>query len=147
MPGGPRSGNLLQGGNSTISSGNRYSGPISPSRSGELGSLLDHSGSIGRAEKYAAKVFGADRTYFVTNGTSTANKIVFYRLHHGRGYRPCRQELPQVDRACGYDDPFPPGVPHSDTEPVWDHRPDPPGRDAAGDSIGKNRSMPADHDR
>jgi lysine decarboxylase/arginine decarboxylase len=44
---------------------------------GELGSLLDHSGSIGDAEKYAAKVFGADRTYFVTNGTSTANKVVF----------------------------------------------------------------------
>jgi lysine decarboxylase/arginine decarboxylase len=43
---------------------------------GELGSLLDHSGSIGTAEKYAAKVFGADRTYFVTNGTSTANKVV-----------------------------------------------------------------------
>ena len=43
----------------------------------ELGSLLDHSGSIGDAERYAAKVFGADRTYFVTNGTSTANKIVF----------------------------------------------------------------------
>ena len=43
----------------------------------ELGSLLDHSGSIGEAETYAAKVFGADRTYFVTNGTSTANKIVF----------------------------------------------------------------------
>jgi len=34
---------------------------------GELGSLLDHSGSIGDAEKYAAKVFGADRTYFVTS--------------------------------------------------------------------------------
>jgi arginine decarboxylase len=44
---------------------------------GELGSLLDHSGEIGEAEKYAAKVFGADRTYFVTNGTSTANKVVF----------------------------------------------------------------------
>ena len=43
----------------------------------ELGSLLDHSGPVGDAEKYAAKVFGADRTYFVTNGTSTANRIVF----------------------------------------------------------------------
>ncbi len=43
----------------------------------ELGSLLDHSGPVGDAEKYAATVFGADRTYFVTNGTSTANKIVF----------------------------------------------------------------------
>jgi arginine decarboxylase len=45
---------------------------------GELGSLLDHSGPVGEAEKYAAKVFGADLTYFVTNGTSTANKIVFF---------------------------------------------------------------------
>ncbi len=44
---------------------------------GELGSLLDHSGPVGEAERYAAKVFGADMTYFVTNGTSTANKIVF----------------------------------------------------------------------
>ena len=34
---------------------------------GELGSLLDHSGPIGASEKYAAKVFGAHRTYHVTN--------------------------------------------------------------------------------
>ena len=44
---------------------------------GELGSLLDHSGAIGAGERFAAKVFGADRTYYVTNGTSTANKIIF----------------------------------------------------------------------
>jgi len=44
---------------------------------GELGSLLDHSGTIGEGERFAAKVFGADQTYFVTNGTSTANKIIF----------------------------------------------------------------------
>ena len=43
----------------------------------ELGSLLDHSGPVGAAEEYAARVFGADRTYFVTNGTSTSNRIVF----------------------------------------------------------------------
>lgn len=43
---------------------------------GELGSLLDHSGPVGDAEKYAARVFGADRTYFVTNGSSTSNKII-----------------------------------------------------------------------
>ena len=36
---------------------------------GELGSLLDHSGPIGASEKYAAKVFGAHRTYHVTNGS------------------------------------------------------------------------------
>lgn len=44
----------------------------------ELGSLLEHTEVVGKAEKLAAKVFGADRTYFVTNGTSTANKIVFH---------------------------------------------------------------------
>jgi arginine decarboxylase len=43
---------------------------------GELGSLLDHSGAIGAAEKNAARVFGADATYFVLNGTSTSNQIV-----------------------------------------------------------------------
>ena len=43
---------------------------------GELGSLLDHSGPIGEGEKYAARVFGADRTYYVTNGTSTSNRVV-----------------------------------------------------------------------
>lgn len=42
----------------------------------DLGSLLDHSGPIGESEKYAARVFGADRTYFVTNGTSTSNRVV-----------------------------------------------------------------------
>lgn len=42
----------------------------------ELGSLLDHSGPIGASERHAAKVFGADRTYCVTNGTSTSNRIV-----------------------------------------------------------------------
>lgn len=44
----------------------------------ELGSLLDHSGVVGgEAERKAAEVFGADRTYFVTGGTSAANRIVW----------------------------------------------------------------------
>lgn len=43
---------------------------------GELGSLLDHSGPIGEAERNAARVFGADRTYFVTNGSSTSNRVI-----------------------------------------------------------------------
>ncbi len=43
---------------------------------GDLGSLLDHSGPIGEAERYAAKVFGGDRCYYVTNGSSTANRVV-----------------------------------------------------------------------
>jgi len=44
----------------------------------ELGSLLEHTEVIGEAEEEAARVFGANRTYFITNGTSTANKIVFH---------------------------------------------------------------------
>ena len=43
---------------------------------GELGSLLDHSGPIGEAERAAARAFGAEFSLFVLNGTSTANQIV-----------------------------------------------------------------------
>ena len=43
---------------------------------GELGSMLDHSGPIGESEKYMAEVFNATRSYHVTNGTSTSNRIV-----------------------------------------------------------------------
>ncbi len=44
--------------------------------SGGLDSLLAPHGSIKRAQDLAARAFGAQRTFFVTNGTSTANKIV-----------------------------------------------------------------------
>lgn len=43
----------------------------------ELGSLLDHSGPSGAAERHSAKVFGADQTYYVLNGTSTVNQIIW----------------------------------------------------------------------
>ncbi|HEY6513135.1 MAG TPA: ornithine decarboxylase [Burkholderiaceae bacterium] len=42
----------------------------------DLGDLLIHEGVAAQAQNYAAKVFGADRTYFVLNGTSTSNKVV-----------------------------------------------------------------------
>jgi ornithine decarboxylase len=42
----------------------------------ELGDLLIHEGPALAAQKAAAKVFGADRTYFILNGTSTSNKVV-----------------------------------------------------------------------
>ena len=48
--------------------------------SGGLDSLLDPQGPIKRAQERAARAFGAQRTYFVTNGTSTANKIVLQGL-------------------------------------------------------------------
>ena len=43
----------------------------------ELGTLLNHSGKMGEAEKNAARVFDADKTYFVLGGTSAANQIIF----------------------------------------------------------------------
>ena len=41
----------------------------------ELGDLLTHQGPARQAEIEAARIFGAERTYFVLNGTSTSNKI------------------------------------------------------------------------
>jgi len=43
----------------------------------DWGSVLEHTGSIGEGEAEAAKIFGSDLTYFVLNGTSTSNKIVY----------------------------------------------------------------------
>jgi ornithine decarboxylase len=46
----------------------------------ELGDLLTHEGPALEAQKAAADIFGADRTYFVLNGTSTSNKVVLSSL-------------------------------------------------------------------
>ena len=60
---------------------------------GELGSLLDHTGPIGDSEKYAAHVFGAHRTYCVTNGTSTANRLIMTAVV-------ARDQIALCDRNC-----------------------------------------------
>ncbi|MFF1555898.1 Orn/Lys/Arg decarboxylase N-terminal domain-containing protein [Streptomyces sp. NPDC058279] len=60
---------------------------------GELGSLFEHSGPIGEAERNAARVFGADRTYFVLHGDSTADRMVGH-------YSVTRDEIALVDRNC-----------------------------------------------
>jgi arginine decarboxylase len=44
----------------------------------ELGQLLDHTGPVGAAERNAARIFNADHCFFVTNGTSTSNKMVWH---------------------------------------------------------------------
>ena len=44
----------------------------------ELGQLLDHSGPVAASERNAARIFGSDHLYFVTNGTSTSNKMVWH---------------------------------------------------------------------
>jgi arginine decarboxylase len=45
-----------------------------------LDSLMDPTGVIAEAQTVAAKAFGARRTFFATNGTSTANKVIFQTL-------------------------------------------------------------------
>jgi arginine decarboxylase len=47
---------------------------------GGLDSLLEPTGPLRQAQQLAAETFGARRTFFVTNGTSTANKIVAQAL-------------------------------------------------------------------
>ncbi|HVQ61397.1 MAG TPA: aminotransferase class I/II-fold pyridoxal phosphate-dependent enzyme [Burkholderiales bacterium] len=45
-----------------------------------LDSLMEPTGVIAEAQTIAAKAFGARRTFFATNGTSTANKVIFQTL-------------------------------------------------------------------
>ncbi|WP_419835828.1 Orn/Lys/Arg decarboxylase N-terminal domain-containing protein [Endozoicomonas atrinae] len=59
----------------------------------ELGSLLDHSGVVGDAEKNSARVFGADYTYYVLNGTSNVNQIIWRS-------QLVRDDIAFVDRNC-----------------------------------------------
>ena len=59
----------------------------------ELGQLLDHTGPVAAAERNAARIFGADHLFFVTNGTSTSNKIVWH-------YIVAPGDIVVVDRNC-----------------------------------------------
>ncbi len=59
----------------------------------ELGQLLDHDGAIGKSERNAARIFNADHCFFVTNGTSTSNKMVW---HH----TVAPNDVVVVDRNC-----------------------------------------------
>lgn len=60
---------------------------------GGLDSLLNPLGPLKKAQELAAETFGAERTYFVTNGTSTANKIVVQAV-----LRP--NDIVLIDRDC-----------------------------------------------
>ena len=60
---------------------------------GVLGSLLDHTGPIAESEKYAARVFGAHRSYSGVVGTSGSNRSIM---------QACMKEddLVVLDRNC-----------------------------------------------
>jgi len=59
----------------------------------ELGQLLDHTGPVESSEKNAARIYKADHCYFVTNGTSTSNKMVW-------NYTVAPDDIVIVDRNC-----------------------------------------------
>ena len=65
----------------------------SSATTGGLDSLLEPTGNIKVAQDKAARAFGADRVFFVTNGTSTSNKMVEQALL-GPG------DIVLVDRNC-----------------------------------------------
>jgi arginine decarboxylase len=59
----------------------------------ELGQLLDHTGPVAASERNAARIFNADHCFFVTNGTSTSNKIVWHA-------NVATDDIVVVDRNC-----------------------------------------------
>lgn len=59
----------------------------------ELGQLLDHTGPIAESELNAARIFHADHCFFVTNGTSTSNKVVWHA-------NVATDDIVVVDRNC-----------------------------------------------
>jgi len=65
----------------------------SSATTGGLDSLLEPTGNIKRAQEKAARAFGADHVFFVTNGTSTSNKMAVQALV-GPG------DIVIVDRNC-----------------------------------------------
>ncbi|HXU93077.1 MAG TPA: arginine/lysine/ornithine decarboxylase [Gallionella sp.] len=59
----------------------------------ELGQLLDHTGPVAASERNAARIFNSDHLFFVTNGTSTSNKIVWHSMV-------APDDIVVVDRNC-----------------------------------------------
>ena len=65
----------------------------SSATTGGLDSLLEPTGNIKVAQDKAARAFGGDRTFLVTNGTSTSNKIIHMAV--------CRPgDIVLIDRDC-----------------------------------------------
>ena len=60
---------------------------------GALGSLLDHTGPVADSEKYAARVFGAHRSYSGVVGTSGSNRSIMQACMK-------QDDLVVLDRNC-----------------------------------------------
>ena len=104
-----------------------------------VGSLLDHSGPIGESEKYAARVFGAHRSYTVTNGTSGSNRIIFMASLTENDIALCDRNCHKsIEHGLVMTGAIP-GLSGAAPQPLRDHRPDLSGRPSAGDGQGAGR--------
>lgn len=59
----------------------------------EMGDWLEHKGVPSESEKRAAKLFGADKTFYVTGGSSQSNQIVGHSIN-------LKDKIVLVDRNC-----------------------------------------------
>ncbi len=71
---------------------------------GALGSLLDHTGPVLASEQYAARVFGAHRSYSGVVGTSGSNRTIMQACANEDDLVIPGPQLPQVDRAGPHPD-------------------------------------------
>jgi hypothetical protein len=110
---------------STSSSARTCCGPDVCNAVDELGQLLDHTGPVAASERNAARIFNADHCFFVTNGTSTSNKMVWHHEVAPGDVVVVGPQLPQVDPAFDHHDRGDPGVPEADAQPLRHHRADP----------------------
>ena len=108
----------------------------------ELGQLLDHTGPVAASERNAARIFNCDHLYFVTNGTSTSNKIVWHSTV-------APGDVVVVDRNCHKSVLHAimmtrrrSGLPDADPQQLRHHRPDPAQRVRLGKHPEEDRRQP-----
>ena len=108
---------------------------------GALGSLLGHSGPVGESERNIARIFGAQRSYSVLNGTSASNRSIMSACVGDDELalcdRNCHKSIEQGLAICRRHS----RLPAADAQSLRHHRTDPagsPGAEAIARSIADN---------
>ena len=95
------------------------------------------------SERNAARIFNADHCFFVTNGTSTRNKMVWHHTVAPGDVvvvdRNCHKSILHAIIMTGRDS----GVHEAHAQPLRHHRPDPAKRVRAGGDQGQDQGQPA----
>ena len=110
---------------------------------GQLGSLLDHTGPVAESEQYAARVFGAHRSYSGVVGTSGSNRTIMQACMNDGDLvvldRNCHKSIEQGLMLTG----ALPGLPASHAQPLRDHRAHSALGIGAEDAAGEGEGQPA----